>query len=244
LSIKRVVLFLTKTGFLGVALLLVAGLSALGTMRIVLSSEEVVVPSVVAKSVPEAGAMAARHGLSLRVEGKRNDAKIPADHVAAQEPAAGANLKSHRSIRVWMSLGPRKVSVPPLEGGSLRTARLALDQGQVPLVRVVEVDDAAEEGTVLQQHPPAGDTEGVVEGVGLLVSRGPQGADYLMPDLIGRPADAVLDRLRAAGLKVAEVRYRNYPGVAPGIVLRQIPAAGHRVNSRAQVSLDISKVAQ
>ena len=37
-----------------------------------------------------------------------------------------------------------------------------------------------------------------------------------MPDLIGRPADAVLDRLRAAGLKVAEVRYRSYPGVAPG----------------------------
>ena len=76
--------------------------------------------------------------------------------MAAQEPAAGANLKSHRSIRVWMSLGPRKVSVPPLEGESLRTARLALDQGQVPLVRVVEVDDAAEEGTVLQQHPARG----------------------------------------------------------------------------------------
>ena len=33
-----------------------------------------------------------------------------------------------------------------------------------------------------------------------------------MPDLIGRPADAVLERLRAAGLKVAEVRYRSYPG--------------------------------
>ena len=244
MSIKRVVLFLIKTGLLGVASLLVAGLSALGTMRVVLSSEEVVVPSVVAKSVPEAGAVAARHGLSLRVEGKRNDAKIPADHVTAQEPAAGANLKSHRSIRVWMSLGPRKVSVPALEGSSLRTARLALDQGEVPLARVVEVDDPAEEGTVLQQHPPAGDTEGVVEGVGLLVSRGPQGADYLMPDLIGRAADAVLDRLRTAGLKVADVRYRSYPGVAPGIVLRQVPAAGHRVNSRTQVSLALSTVVQ
>jgi len=43
---------------------------------------------------------------------------------------------------------------------------------------------------------------------------------------------------------VAEVRYRTYPGVAPGIVLRQLPAAGHRVNARAQVSLDISKVTE
>jgi serine/threonine-protein kinase len=244
LSLKRIALFLVRSCLLGLAVLLVAGLSALGTMRVILSSEEVVVPSVIAKSVPEAGSVAARHGLSLRVEGKRNEAKIPADHVAAQEPPAGANLKSHRSIRVWLSLGPRRVRVPAVEGGSLRTARLALDQGQVPLGRVVEVDDPTEEGTVLQQHPAAGEADGAVPDVALLVSRGPQGADYLMPDLIGRPADAVLDRLRSAGLKVAEVRYRTYPGVAPGIVLRQIPAAGHRVNTRAQVSLDISKVTE
>jgi serine/threonine-protein kinase len=244
LSLKRIALFAVNTSLLVLALVLVAGLSALGTMRIVLSSEEVVVPSVVAKSIPEAATVAARHGLSLRVEGKRNDAKIPADHVAAQEPAAGANLKSHRSIRVWVSVGPRRVTVPPLEGGSLRTARLSLDQGQVPLARVVEVDDPAEEGTVLQQHPPAGEAEGVVEGVAVLVSRGPLGAHYLMPDLIGRPADAVLERLRAAGLKVSEVRYRSYSGVAPGIVLRQVPPAGHRVSARTQVSLDISKVIQ
>jgi beta-lactam-binding protein with PASTA domain len=43
------------------------------------------------------------------------------------------------------------------------------------------------------------------------------------------------------GLKVAEVRYRSYPGVAPGTVLRQIPAAGHRVGTRTPVSLDVSK---
>lgn len=242
MSLKRIALFLIQSSLLGLLLALVAGLSAFGTMRVVLSSEEVVVPSVVAKSVPEAGTLASRKGLSLRVEGKRNDAKIPAGHVAAQEPSAGASLKSHRSIRVWLSLGPRRVNVPELTGGSVRTARLALDQGQVPLARVVEVDDPAEEGSVLLQHPPPGDAEGAVEGVALLVSRGRTGADYLMPDLIGRPADAVLDRLASAGLKVADVRYRTYPGVAPGIVLRQIPSAGYRVNTRTQVSLDISRI--
>jgi beta-lactam-binding protein with PASTA domain len=62
-----------------------------------------------------------------------------------------------------------------------------------------------------------------------------------MPDLIGRAADGVLLCLRAAGLKVADVRYRSYPGVAPGIVLRQVPPAGHRVSTRDAVSLDVSK---
>jgi beta-lactam-binding protein with PASTA domain len=106
---------------------------------------------------------------------------------------------------------------------------------------VVEVNDAAEEGTVLVQQPPAGDTDSLEDGVSLLVSRGRGGTDYLMPDLIGRRADSVLDDLRRAGLKVSEIRYRSYPGVAPGVVLRQVPAAGHRVSPRSAVSVDVSK---
>ena len=59
-------------------------------MRVVLTSQEVVVPSARRQAVPEAGALAARRGPGLRVEGKRNDAKIPADHIVAQEPPPGA----------------------------------------------------------------------------------------------------------------------------------------------------------
>jgi beta-lactam-binding protein with PASTA domain len=40
---------------------------------------------------------------------------------------------------------------------------------------------------------------------------------------------------------VGEVRYRVYPGVPAGVVLRQEPAAGHRVNPRTALVLDVSK---
>ena len=53
-----------------------------------------------------------------------------------------------------------------------------------------------------------------------------------MPDLIGREASLALGVLQSAGLKVGDVRLRCYPGVAPGIVLRQVPAAGYRVDAR------------
>jgi beta-lactam-binding protein with PASTA domain len=110
---------------------------------------------------------------------------------------------------------------------------------------VVEVADASAEGTILMQQPPAGDTDTLsAEGAALLVSLGPIYRDYLMPDLIGKPASQVLDRLRLAGLKVTEVRYRTYPGVPPGVVLRQVPPAGYRVSGRSSVSLDISKVTE
>jgi len=243
-SLKRFAVGCVRFGLLALALLVAAGISTVTTMRAILSSQEVVVPSLLQKRIPEAGAVAARHGLLLRVEGKRHDPKVLADRIVAQEPVPGSTLKSHRSIRVWTSLGPRRLRLPGVEGASLRTAQLDLDQAQVPIRRVVEVDDVAEEGTVLVQQPPAGDTDSLEEGVSLLVSRGRGGTDYLMPDLIGRRADDVLDDLRRAGLKVSEIRYRAYPGVAPGVVIRQVPAAGHRVSTRTAVSVDVSKVAQ
>jgi serine/threonine-protein kinase len=244
LTIQRFALLLLKNGLLFLGLLATLGASALLTMRAVLTSQDVVVPSLLGRRIPEAGAMAARRGLSLRVEGKRNDERIPADQILAQEPTPGAALKARRSIRVWLSQGPRRLAIPAVEGESLRTARLTLEQAQVPISRVIEVDDLQGEGTILVQNPPPGEADDTMgEGISLLVSRGPAGVDYLMPDLIGRKAEDVLEGMRAGGLKVAEVRYRTYPGVAPGIVLRQSPAAGHRVSTRSSVILDISKAA-
>ncbi len=239
--IKRALIFLFKNGILATALLATAGGSALVTMRSVLMSQRVEVPSLLEKRMPEAGDLASRRGLLLRVEGKRNDPKVPLDHIVAQEPLPGAALKSHRSVRVWLSLGPRRLNLPTLEGRSLRAGRLALDQAQIAIARVAEVDDPAGEGTVLAQRPPAGEVDAIAEGVSLLVSRGSGRGDYLMPDLIGKRAIEVLFTLQMAGLKVTDVRYRPYPGAPGGIVLRQSPAAGHRVSPHSAVALEVSK---
>jgi beta-lactam-binding protein with PASTA domain len=192
--------------------------------------------------VGEAGQLASHQNLLLRVEGRRNDPKVPADRIMAQEPSPGSRLKSQRSIRVWVSLGPRRLTVPPVEGESVRTGRLTLEQAQVPVGRVVEVPGGVEEGTVLMQNPPAGETGALpAEGVSLLVSLGPAYSNFVMPDLINRRAIEVLDILRNAGLKVTDVRYRSYPGVPPGTVIRQTPAAGYRVNRHSSVSLEVNR---
>ncbi len=241
LSIRRAFSLILKSGSLGILLLLVAGVSAFLAMRAVLETQHVEVPSLIGRRVPEAGNLASQRGLLIRVEGKRNDPHVPPDHVVNQEPASGVALKSHRSVRVWLSLGPRKLNLPAVEGQSLRTARLAFDQTRVEVTRVAEVDDPAEEGTVLVQHPPAGEVEAIEGGASLLVSRGSSRRDYVMPDLIGRRADEVIAPLTLAGLKVADVRYRSYPGAGEGVVLRQSPAAGHRVSPRSSVSLEVSQ---
>jgi serine/threonine-protein kinase len=241
LNPANILRFVARNALVGAALLAVVAVSALFTMRVVLTSRDVAVPSLAGRALADANALAAQRGLALRIEGRRHDATVPPEHVVAQEPPPGGTLKAHRAVRVWVSLGPRRVSVPPIEGGTARTARIALEQAGVPVARVVEIEDAAPEGTVLVQRPPPGDADLSSGGASLLVSRGLAGASYVMPDLIGREAGAVIAALQAAGLKVSDVRYRTYPGVEPGIVLRQTPPAGHPVSPRAALSLDVSK---
>lgn len=225
------------------ALLGTLGLSAFFTMRVVLDSRDVAVPALTGRTLREAETLVAPRGLALRIEGRRNDFSVPRDHVLAQEPPPGAILKAHRAVRLWLSLGPKRVSVPRVEGESVRTARSALEQAGIPVARVVEIADRAPEGTVLVQRPPAGETDLAADGASLLVSRGERDVSYVMPDLIGRDARDVLALLERAGLKVTDVRYRSYPGVAPGIVLRQSPGAGQRVSARGALSLDVSRPA-
>jgi serine/threonine-protein kinase len=245
LAIRRFAILLLKYGLLAVALAITAGLSALTTMRVVLKAQEVSVPSLVGRRVPDAGSLAARNRLLLRVEGKRNDPRMAADLIIEQDPPAGSLLKTQRSVRVWVSLGPRRLSVPAVEGESLRSGRLTLEQAGVNVGRVLEVTNAAEEGTILLQRPPAGETDHLAEeGASLLVSLGPGNRDFVMPDLIGRRADAVITWLREAGLNVTDVNYRPYLGVEPGIVLRQTPPSGYRVTPRAAVALDVSRSTQ
>ena len=243
LTVKTVLRFLARNAVLGAALLITLGASAVFTMRVVLSARDVAVPGLVGQALPNASSMAAQRGLAVRVEGRRHDGEVPAGRVLAQQPPAGRTLKSNRHLRVWVSLGPRRIVVPRVEGQSVRTGRIALEQAGVPVSHVVEVDDPAPEDQILVQRPAFGETDVPGDGASLLVSRGRGRADYVMPDLIGRPARGVMAALLAAGFKVADVRYRSYPGVAPGIILRQLPPAGHRINPRTPLSLHVSRAA-
>ncbi len=160
-----------KLLLLGGALLLTYVLFAAAAMRVALKTRETVVPTLGGKTVNEATATLADAGLTLKVEeGRRVDPKVPAGQILAQEPQAGVRTRRQRSVKVWVSSGPRAMIVPALVGESERTAQLRVQEDGLELADTAEVrsaDYAA--GAIIAQTPPP---KSNAPRVALLVNRG------------------------------------------------------------------------
>jgi serine/threonine-protein kinase len=229
-----------KLLLVGGALLLTYGLFAVAGMRIALKTREVAVPALGGKTVNEATAVLSEVGLNLRVEeGRRVDPKVPAGQILSQEPQAGIRTRRERSVKVWISAGPRSTIVPALLGESERAARLRVQQEGLEMAALAEIRSAEyPAGTVVAQMPSPQSTS---TRVALLVNRGERGSTYVMPDLIGVNGDRAADLLRTRGFRVAVVGEHPYPGVPSGIVLRQNPQAGFQIAPGEAISLEVSR---
>ena len=167
------------------------------------------------------------------------DPAIPAGQVISQDPQPGVRTRRERSVKVWVSAGPRSNTVPPLLGESERTAQLRLQQDGLQLVSSAEIRSSDyPAGTIVAQNPPPKSSGGTVA---LLVNRGERGATYVMPDLIGVNGDRAADLLRTRGFRVSLVGDHPYPGVPAGIVLRQSPQGGFQVAPGEPISLEVSR---
>ena len=229
-----------KLLLLGGALLLTYVLFAAASLRIALKTREVEVPSLAGRTVNDARTLLAEHGLNLRVdESLRADPKVPAGQVLAQDPQAGIRTRRERSVRVWVSAGARASVVPSLIGESERTAQLRVQQEGLQLLAASEIRSAEYASGAVVAQTPAAKTR--ASEVALLINRGERGMTYVMPDLIGMNGDRASAFLRSRGFRAAVVGEHPYPGVSPGIVLRQNPQAGFQISPGETISLEISR---
>ncbi len=229
-----------KLVLLGVALFATYVLFAAAAMRIALRSREVQVPDLVNRTATEASQTTASAGLALRLdETRRLDPKIPAGRIVAQDPPPGATLRSQRSVRVWLSAGPRATAVPSVTGQTERSAEQRLQQDGLTIAAISEIRTQTYAPDVVVAQDPEPRT--AAERVALLISRPEAGAGYVMPDLIGVNGDRAADILRRHGFRVAVVGSMPYPGVAAGVVLRQNPQAGFEIAPGEPISIEVSR---
>jgi eukaryotic-like serine/threonine-protein kinase len=226
-------------GLLVFILAAAAFLSAITTIRIAIRSSEVQMPNLVGKSMADAQNLLRQRGLGLKVADRVYDV-LPAGSVVRQTPPANSQVKTSQDAHVVISLGPMKVSIPLLEGFSLRAARIALLQSGLQLgeVSAPYLDNVQPDLVLVQAQRPS--TQASSPRVDVLSPLGPRPAAVVMPFFIGLSEGEAQRQLTSAGVK----NIKSTPVPASqwplGTVMDQIPAAGSRLPLDGYVEIKIA----
>jgi beta-lactam-binding protein with PASTA domain len=240
------------------AMIAIAMISAFLAMRLAIHGREVKVPQLTHMTIAEASRRASSMGLRLQLENRFYSPDVPAGHVLAQYPVAGATVRRQWPVRVTESLGTQQVSIPNLEGQGERAASINLRRLGLELGTVGHVAMAGSAGIVVAQSPAPG-AEGVDRPrVSILLSDSTEDtpAAYVMPSLIGLTISGAYARAGAAGLRIvsaedvtpataaqpAPTALPSAPArpMTPGIIVAQSPLAGHRVTRGDTVQLSLT----
>ncbi len=241
---------------LSLVLLTVALVSALTAMRFAIHGREVTIPKLVGMTPLEAERALAVSGLEVVVERQFYSPDIPEGRIMSQMPLAGVKVRRGWAIRVAQSLGPQRVAIPDVTGESERVAELNVRRRGLDLGSIAQValpDAPADQ--VVSQSPPAKASGVSVPKIGLLVSRGPEPAAYVMPNFVGQPLGSVTLALQDAGIKVGKVSVvpaappadvqpapAPVPPPPPGaasMIVTQSPAAGQRILAGNSVNFEV-----
>jgi serine/threonine-protein kinase len=226
-------------GLLVFILAAAAFLSAITTIRIAIRSRQVQLPNLVGQKLASAQDQLRQRGIELKVADRIYDV-LPAGTVVRQSPAAGTQVKVSQYAHVVVSLGAVKASIPPIEGASLRTARIALLQAKLQLGEVssLYLNDTIED-TVLVQEPKSG-AQASSPRVDLLVAQGPRPPALVMPYFIGLNESETQRQLNSAGIHHVKSTPVPSPEWPAGTVIGQTPTAGARLAMDGQVELSVA----
>lgn len=200
------------------------------------------VPDLGAASLEEARQLVHDLGLELVVDepGVFSTAVEPGA-IAAQEPPPGFHVKAGSEVTVRISLGGERVVVPDVREASLNTAQREVERvGLIPGLRArVEGEGAADR--VIATGPPVGQEVAPMTPVDLLVNSAPRRQLWVMPSLISQPFARVDQFCRVNRLRLGQPRKVVYPGIPPGVVLRQYPPAGSPVAASEIITVWVSQ---
>jgi serine/threonine-protein kinase len=193
------------------------------------------VPDLTGQSVEQATRDAHDIGLLVELEEPgvfSGDVEIGA--IAEQQPRPGFHVKTGSRIRVRASLGSERAAIPDLRGESVQGSVRGLERaGLVPGERS-RVDGMTAADRVIATDPPIGTLASPGSEVHVLVNQSPANRLYVMPSLLSRTTEEARRFCLANRLRLGQIHEVPYPGLPPGVLLRQYPPEGSPV-SRADI---------
>ena len=221
-----------------VALILAVSLGIGGWWTLVGPGSRVVVPSTVGGSYEEALRIITPLGLNVVVE-NRFDEEIAKGKIIESLPAGGDKIDSAGSVKLIISKGPERFTVPMTAGLTPQAAQAAVKKSPLLVGTITEVfNSEIPKGFVISSSPASGASVKRDTKINLLVSKGVQ--QVALASYLGKSGEQALNELTELGFSV-EVGYAFNETVPELAVIFQNPAGGTSIDKGAQVTIQISK---
>jgi serine/threonine-protein kinase len=222
-----------------VALVLAVALGIGGWWTLVGPGSRVVVPSIVGGSFDEAVNVISPLGLTAVVVENRFDEEIPKSKIIESIPAGGGKVDAGGTVKLIVSKGPERYTVPMTTGLTPEAAQTALKKYTLIMGTVKEIfNSEIPKGFVISSSPASGTSVKRDAKIDLLVSKGIE--QIALASYLGKSGEQALNELTEAGFSV-EAGYAFNENVPELAVISQNPAGGTTANKGGKVTILISK---
>ena len=232
------------SSFIGLILLFAISLGGTLAYLNITNPAEVELPDIVGMSKEEAQKTVEDLKLVFEVSSEEFNKDVPEGYVISQDPTyiANYNVKEGSTVKVVISKGQEKTTVPNVEGEERSEAIKMLEDAKLKAEVVEETSKTVKEGYVISQEVEADSEAYAGDTVKIHVSTGTGIKQVTVQNVIGQTEANAKSTLEGQGLKVTI----NYVEATSndGKVTAQSVAGGTTVDEGTTVTLTVNKVAE
>ena len=231
--------------FVAGLVLLVSVLLSLGTQH----NRQIAVPDFTNLTWSEARKAASDAGVRIVLADSVYVKRLKPGVVYLQTPAAGAQVKRGRRIRLTTNTTvPKEVMMPSLVGFSLRQAKGELARAGLTLGRLIYTRDIATNNVLRQQRGGVDIKPGtrLASGttINLVLGLNPNDNMTYAPKLIGKQYLPAVDQALESSLNVGRLHFdatvKTYADSVSAFVYQQRPAASEKVRMCSEITMSLT----
>ncbi len=206
-------------------------------------SEEgkVEVPDIVGSTLEEAEKLLQDANLNWQLQPV--DSKAPANEVTDQEPAAGEMVDEYYRVTIYYSQNDDGATIPDVVNNTEAEARKKIEEAGLVVGEIKEeYSSTVEAKKVVGTDPVVGSSVDKGTTVNLIISKGTEGDQVVVPNIVGKKEAVALKILTDSGLQgdTNSVTYVHSDKYARGRVVSQSYKSGQKVDRGTVIEYSVS----
>ena len=163
-------------------------------------------------------------------------------YVFKQDPAANSKVKIGSTLVLYVSIGARQETVPPITPGELEEdVKKRIEKAGFTIKRLEETSDTIEAGRVIRLDPEAGSKADYGSEITMVVSSGIKEPDPIeMPAVLYMSEKDAVDALVKKGFSGANIKVKKVNNTAPAGTVLEVSPSGGMQSPNAEITLSVS----